>query len=152
MLTQAVLSAVLLLLAAVANAIKDTSALDGFQSEWMNKAESWTNKWESLSGSPPAPWYYLWLKRPKHPEAFPYSSTILVAFTDGWHSAQMVMQSALQLAIAINMDLIGPSFTRLTESLSLVTIGSELLEFAILKVLFSTVFQLLYRYLSKDDS
>lgn len=55
--------------------------------------DSWRNKWKLHSNEPlkeyNKKWYYLWFLTPKYKERFPFSSTILVAFTDPWHKIQM---------------------------------------------------------------
>jgi hypothetical protein len=44
-------------------------------------------------------WCYLWLYKPKYIEAFPYSSTMLVWVTQGWHFAKMLTFSVYEVII-----------------------------------------------------
>lgn len=80
----------LLILGAFTNAIMDLSSEGLFPASWMNKNESWTNKWKHGN--------------PEEGERFLFSSTILVCFTDLWHFAQFVFHSSWQIAISIHFD------------------------------------------------
>ena len=80
----------LLILGAFTNAIMDLSSEGLFPASWMNKNESWTNKWKHGN--------------PEEGERFLFSSTILVCFTDLWHFAQMIFHSCWQLMIALQTD------------------------------------------------
>lgn len=46
-------------------------------------------------------WWYLGIIKPRFPEKFPFSSTILVFLTDRWHMNQFFMQRCLFLAIGL---------------------------------------------------
>ena len=48
-----------------------------------------------------APWYYLYIYKPKYIEAFPYSSTFLVFLTQGWHLAKLFTFDILLLIITM---------------------------------------------------
>jgi len=82
----------LILLCALSNAIMDLSSEDKFSKSWMNKNQSWKNKWKNGDK--------------EQGERFFLSSTVLVGFTDLWHFAQLVFHSSWQLAIAIHTDYI----------------------------------------------
>ena len=47
-------------------------------------------------------WYYFGFY-PTYKESFPYSSTVLVCFTDDWHRYQFLFLRCLYLAISIQM-------------------------------------------------
>jgi hypothetical protein len=49
-------------------------------------------------------WWYLGLYKPRFAERFPFSTTILVAFTDRWHLAQLIMLRFFYLAVAIGVS------------------------------------------------
>lgn len=96
-------STIFTMLAGVANAYMDLSAENLFKDNKYNKTKGDSNdenKWKQpLEKCEKAPWYYLWLKKPKYKEAFIWSSTILVSWTDFWHRYQLYMISAFCLAI-----------------------------------------------------
>ena len=61
--------------------------------KFWNPSISWNNKWKVKSLNNPIPntfgwrkhWWYLNLYKPAYVERFPFSSTMLVSLTDGWH-------------------------------------------------------------------
>lgn len=62
---------------------------------FLNTNKSWKNKWKLDSDGNLIPndkklWYYLYLLKPKYTERYMWSSTILVAFTDGEHLFQFL--------------------------------------------------------------
>ncbi len=57
---------------------------------WLNHKTSSRNKWSKLPKEQSKKWYYLWIYQPRHKEAFPYSSTLLVWITDGEHFFQLL--------------------------------------------------------------
>lgn len=131
---------ILILIAAISNAIMDRSALNQLWGNWWNKSNSWRNKWKknkkgNLISNNKRLWYYLWLYKPSYVELFPYSSTIFVWTTDAWHLFQMFMLSCFQLGISLNIK-----FIYLNDNFY-----NELLEFLALKTLFSLVFQVFYK-------
>ena len=70
----------------------------------------WSKKWKlSASGKlikyNRKDWYYFG-QYPAFKESFPYSSTLLVCFTDNWHRYQFIFLRCLYLAISIQM--VGP--------------------------------------------
>ena len=67
----------------------------------------WKNKWKlSQNGKliryDKKDWYYFGFY-PKFKERFPYSSTILVCFTDNWHKYQFLFLRCIYLAISIQL-------------------------------------------------
>ena len=90
----ALFTLLMLMLAATLNAVMDklqfhygksTFARMESQQQWLNPQLSWRNKW--LNGDP------------KQGEAFPLSSTALVATTDAWHLAKSLWIDCILLAI-----------------------------------------------------
>lgn len=90
------ISIISLILASLFDTIKDLSEEGKFSTKdnvFWNKDLSWINKWAThkdlYDGVPIEShfrlWYYLWLYKPKYKERFPFSSTVLVFLTDGWH-------------------------------------------------------------------
>ena len=103
-----IITIVLLVLSGVFKAVMDLSSEHRFREEFWNKNESWHLKWKTdnnfnLTGSGKH-WWYFGLHRTRYDERFPYSSTILVFLTDGWHLFQFLFLSCLELAIAIQFD------------------------------------------------
>lgn len=47
-------------------------------------------------------WYYLWVFTPEYIEAFPYSSSILVAFTDYWHLVKLKRGVLMYLSLILS--------------------------------------------------
>lgn len=101
---------ILLILAFMAKAIMDISAMDGFNSYYWNKTESWENKYAFPLVKDYKHWYYFGIMKTKYKERFFMSTTFFVAFTDGWHLAQFVFLNCIFMAIAINTDYIIISF------------------------------------------
>lgn len=71
-------------------------------------ASGWTNKWKlNFMGDPikstkhDHPWY-LQLYQPEYVERFPFSSTLLVALTDGWHLLKEIVLTLISILIVIN--------------------------------------------------
>jgi len=124
------------ILIGVVNALKDTSALGRFKRDWWNKNRSWKMKWKlNTNGSSPLintvrPWYYLGLFKPKYQERFPYSSTILVSLTDGWHLLQ---------SIQFNLVFLGKAIILFDGPLNII------LSFIVLKTIFSFTFEIVYK-------
>lgn len=71
--------------------------------EFQLDKNSWTNKWKLNSVGQTYKyvdrWYYFGLHKPEYVESFPYSSTILVFTTDGWHRNKWCMFKCIELAI-----------------------------------------------------
>ena len=134
------------------NALKDSSALGRFKKSWWNKSSSWKMKWKmdktvyldktSYSNKMPLPndkkpWYYLGMHKPIYIERFPYSSTILVSFTDGWHLLQNIQFSLIFL---------GKSILLFDSLLNIV------ISFITMKTIFSITFELVYRKIQNRKS
>lgn len=102
---------VLVILASIFNVIMDLSSEDLFKNNYWNKNKSWTYKWKNGNIS--------------EGEAFPFSTTILVFLTDGWHLMQFFFHTCWQLAIALQFD-------------------HWLLWFFVIKILFSACFEVYY--------
>lgn len=70
---------------------------------WGNN--SWKNKWAlDFQGNPikinAQHWYYFGWYKTDYVEKFPFSSSILVFTTDGWHLSKFLMFTILELIIA----------------------------------------------------
>lgn len=96
-----ILALFVLFIAGLAKGFKDRSSENRFTKAWLNK-NSWRNKWHTpLLKELNKPWYYLGLYKPRFKERFPYSSTALVVFTDGWHLFQFIQQWATWISIVL---------------------------------------------------
>lgn len=67
------------------------------------KGAEWFRKYDFTKPSDTKHWWYFGLYKPKYPEKFPFSTTILVCLTDRWHLAQFMMLRAFYIAIALHM-------------------------------------------------
>ena len=67
--------------------------------EFYDPSLSWKNKYDLTTCQTKAPWYYLNLYTPKYKEAFPYSTTILVAFTDAWHLTNWIRNRSFDIIL-----------------------------------------------------
>ena len=124
------ISAILVILAAIANSIGDkiqfhwsTSIFSarGWDS-WANPQISWKRKWK---------WENEKLDHTRA-EAFPGSSTIFVSFTDLWHFVKSIQLTTLFLACVLWSPVINP------ESWILGT----LINFAFLRIIYGVTFEL----------
>lgn len=98
-----ILVSMLLMLAGYFNGVMDH--LQFHDSEY-DPANTWKNKYRLDSESNPIPsknkpWYYFWLYRPAYIEAFAYSSTFLVGFTDPWHRNKLLCFASLRTALIL---------------------------------------------------
>ena len=71
-----------------------------------NRVIGWKNKWKltpdgKLKYYTKKDWYYF-KNYPTYEESFPYSSTVLVCFTDAWHRNQFIMLRCYYLGIGIH--------------------------------------------------
>jgi len=100
LLRVAAFSVAMLVLAAASNAVMDTLSFRYGRSvfsrlghrEWFDPSVSWPNKWKEGD--------------PKKGEAFPLSSTALVATTDAWHLAKLLCISFIILAVLAPFSLL----------------------------------------------
>lgn len=132
------ISAILVILAAIANSIGDkiqfhwsTSIFSerGWDS-WANPQISWKRKWKWENGK---------LDHTRS-EAFPGSSTVFVSFTDLWHFVKSIQLTTLFLACVLWSPVINQ------ESWILET----LINFALLRIIYGVTFEFFYsRILSK---
>ncbi len=99
-----VVTILLLIGSFAAKALMDISAKDAFGSSWLNKNMSWRFKYDKQMIPDYKHWYYPWKVSLK--ERFIFSTTMLVAFTDGWHLFQFVFLKCIMLALAVNMPYI----------------------------------------------
>jgi len=130
-----------LVLAGIAKSFMDTSSEDRFEAftflgrrfrkEWLNKSTGWEFKWklgEKMNG-----------------EAFPFSSTVLVFLTDGWHFFQFLFLTFMELAIAVSTYNTYHYFEFLWDKED--TLLNIATAFVACKVILSGVFQLSYSLL-----
>jgi hypothetical protein len=66
---------------------------------FWNPQVSWKNKWAQPFPQPSEnKWYYFGFP-PPYKERFPYSSTIFVFLTDGWHLSKALMLLCIMLSV-----------------------------------------------------
>lgn len=124
------ITTILLFISFAAKAFMDTSAQDGFSKSWLNKTESWQNKY-SLPLSPNYKhWYYFGLLRTTYRERFIFSSTLLVILTNGWHLLQFIFLNCLFIALALNMG---------------VSIYGAMFSYLIIRFIYSITYNSFYR-------
>ena len=75
----------------------------GYFSSRMDKQNilmraTWRKKY-STPLKPYKGWWYFGIIRPSHHERFPFSSTILVGFTDKWHLYKMMMNKSYDVGM-----------------------------------------------------
>jgi hypothetical protein len=139
----------LITIAAIAGAFLDASAINSFKRKWLNKGQTAKAKWDTVGTNNDKirnktyPWYYLGLYKPQFKERFPFSSTILVWMTDPWHWFQMIMLSALELGISLNVEFVW--------FLAADSFWGEVLEFLAIKSLFSGVFTFIYKSITRKN-
>ena len=115
---------VLLLIAGIANAIMDYLQFHYYSlNQFWNPRLSWRNKYKH--------------GEKKYGEKFPFSTTILVSFTDGWHLLQMVCFSALFAFMVLHTNIY------LLNDVVLNYIAN----FVIYKSIFTGIKQLIFSYL-----
>lgn len=140
------LSTIFTMLAGVTNAYMDLSAENRFKDNKYNKTKGGNNdenKWKQPYEKPSKnPWYYFGFVKPRYVEAFPYSSTILVSFTDWWHRYQMMMLTAFCFAIVLYVPVFAfVGFTKWAILNKILIIGADFLWF---KTTFSFTFEQVY--------
>jgi len=100
-----------------------------------NVKDTWLYKYAlTLSGNPARltklPWYYFRVYKPKYEEAFPFSSTLLVALTDKWH-----FHNSIQIwAMAAGMGVLAYGFSCMA-----------LAAIVAVKVIVGVTFEILYK-------
>ncbi len=93
----------LLIISFAAKGIMDTSSKDGFTKSYWNKTQSWQYKYAVPLQPNPKHWYYFGIIKPGYKEKFPFSSTVLVALTDGWHLFQFIFLNTIIIALSLNI-------------------------------------------------
>lgn len=98
-----ILSALLVLIAGYFNGTMDHLM---FHDSEYSPANTWKAKYKkdsegNLIPANKSPWYYLGLYTPKYVEAFPFSTTMLVAFTDQWHRNKLLCFASLRTALVL---------------------------------------------------
>lgn len=108
---------------------------------YWNPSKSWINKWkhEDVYCMPVEyrHWYYFGLYKTPYRERFIYSSTILVFLTDGFHTIKFIMNTAIQLIIAICLYNCGIEFYH-------PGVLMFLLLFVIIKIIYNFIFYILF--------
>lgn len=79
-----------------------------FHDSQYGPAKTWENKYAkdsegALLPLSKSPWYYLGLYKPAYKEAFPFSSTALVSFTDPWHRSKAICFGLWRLALVLSI-------------------------------------------------
>lgn len=101
-----IIIAILSMIAGTSKAISDRIALGKWlQVKWIGQGSS-NGKWGA--GSAFTGWWYFGLYKPSREERFPYSSTILVWVTDGWHFFNFITYTAYETMAAYLY--LGPSY------------------------------------------
>ena len=132
------ISLILLIFASFAKVFMDTISDGIYSSPWWNKSLSWSWKWKNTTDPViKSPWYYLGIYKPLHIEKFPFSSTILVWATDGWHFFQMIFLTLVFSAIVLFKPITG------TGTIHMIS------DFLILNIAFLVPFEILFEHLSK---
>lgn len=136
----------LIALAGIVKALQDLSS-EGNLPYKYNKDNTWMNKWKTKLkidelGSGGCylirprfgnNWWYLGLYKPKYKERFPFSSTVLVAFTDFWHICQFVKLKLLFTAMIFTYS----------------TIVNPFVDFTILYATYTISFEIIHHYIKK---
>jgi hypothetical protein len=105
----------------------------------LDPSESWRNKWQLNHNGDPipatkAPFWYFGLHTPDFKERFPYSSTILVQFTDAWH----LVETVKAFAVCVPLLFLIPGWW-------------SIIAFAVARfVVYPVIFHLLFHWLLED--
>jgi hypothetical protein len=131
------ISFILVLLAAMVNAIMDklafnfnSSVFKDLDPKLWNPKESWKNKWRIPMELSIHDDYYLGLYKPPYQESFPFSSTFLVWLTDAWHLFKALFLGLIMLSIVLYIPIFG-----------------IFVDFILFYVGYTTVFTYLYDYI-----
>ncbi len=97
------LSTILLIVAGYFNGLMDRLM---FHVSDYSPSNTWKAKYKkdsegNLIPTTKRPWYYLGLYKPQYIEAFPFSTTILVGFTDPWHRYKLLCFASLRTALVL---------------------------------------------------
>lgn len=119
----------------------DKSSRGDYNNVYFNKEHSWKNKWaltptKGIVRNYKRPWYYLGLYKPKYIERFPYSSTLLVSLTDGWHMIQSIIIHTTMLSLNTSLLMNKDDSFRL---------DVDWVSFLIYSVLFRVAFEVFHR-------
>lgn len=99
-----ILTILFLSISFVFKAFMDTSDKGGFKKVFLNKSNSWLDKYKNpLQPYKYIPWYYFGTIKPEYRERFPFSSTALAFLTDFWHLSQFIFLNFLFISISINI-------------------------------------------------
>lgn len=74
--------------------------MDGLADEGIKNLD-WHEKYDFTKPGTTKHWWYLGLYKPRFPERFPLSSTVLVFLTDRWHRNQFFMLRCFYFAIGL---------------------------------------------------
>lgn len=125
---------ILIIIAGACNAVMDVlqfnfdkSIFKKYKPSFWDPKKSWINKYQQPLTSYKKRWYYFGIITPKFKEAFPFSSTLFVSLTDGWHLFQKVTWSCLIAAVVLYEPMI-----------------NGVVDFMILYAIFTTSFTLFY--------
>lgn len=95
---------IFLVFAGVTKGFLDYYADSGIkEKEWKNKYKV-TIHGDLVKTEDVNHWWYLGMYKPKYAEKFPLSTTLLVAFTDKWHLAQLIMLRFFYLAVSVGIS------------------------------------------------
>jgi len=131
------ISLVLMVVAGALNAVMDkiafnfkTSVFKNLNPLFWDVRQSWKNQWKQPLQPCTKYWWYFGLYRPKYQENFPYSTTMLVMFTDAWHLAKTLMLLCIGFAIGLHVPVV-----------------NWFVDGLIMVVVFTTVFTYFYDYI-----
>ena len=91
---------IIIIIALLAAAGHCKGRLDAITDEGIKNLE-WQNKYNMTKPSTTKHWWYFGLYKPKFPEKFPFSTTVLVFLTDRWHRWQFFMFRCFYLAVSL---------------------------------------------------
>ena len=128
-------SLILAFLAGVSNALMDLSSENRFNNKSLNKSESSKQKWKQPQEPGKKMWYHI--SKPRFVEKFPYSSTMLVLFTDFWHKCKSAMLTLVFISVVLYQPIIKFDFV----------LWEFLVNFLLLRLSFGFGFSPLYKSL-----
>lgn len=91
---------IIILVALLAAAGHCKGRMDALADEGI-KGTDWPNKYDMTKPGTTKHWWYFGLYKPKYPEKFPFSTTVLVFLTDRWHRWQFFMLRCFYLAVTL---------------------------------------------------